>query len=363
MTSKLFSPIALRGIELPNRIVVSPMCQYSATDGTMSDWHIMHLGQFAVGGAGLILVEATGVEAAGRISPGCTGLYSDENEAAMSRVVAFCRQHGAARMGIQLGHAGRKASTSVPWGKGGAVPPEQGGWQTFAPSALAFSPSYTMPAALDADGLARVKAAFVQATQRAHRVGFDVIEIHGAHGYLMHQFLSPLSNRRNDAYGGDLAGRMKFPLEVFAAMRAVWPADKALGIRVSATDWVAGGWDLDQTIAFATELKAMGCDFIDVSSGGLSTDQKMEVGPGYQTRFAAEVKRATGLATMAVGLITDPHQAEHILMSGQADMVALARALLYDPRWPWHAAEALGEPASFPAQYQRSHSRFLAKSN
>lgn len=252
---------------------------------------------------------------------------------------------------------------SVPWGQGGAVPPEQGGWQTVAPSALAFAPSYPMPGALDTEGLARVKAAFVQATQRAHRVGYDVIEIHAAHGYLMHQFLSPLSNRRNDAYGGDLAGRMKFPLEVFAAMRAVWPSDKALGIRVSATDWVAGGWDLDQTIAFATELKAMGCDFIDVSSGGLSTDQKMEVGPGYQTRFAAEVKRATGLATMAVGLITDPHQAEHILMSGQADMVALARALLYDPRWPWHAAEALGEPASFPPQYQRSHSRFLAKSN
>ncbi len=361
MTSKLFSPISLRGVELPNRIVVSPMCQYSATDGTMSDWHTMHLGQFAVGGAGLIIVEATGVEPAGRISPGCTGLYSDENEAAMARVVAFCREHGVAKMGVQLGHAGRKASTNVPWKRGRAVTPDMGGWETFAPSALPFSTDYTMPTALDTDGLARVKAAFVQATQRADRAGFDVIEIHGAHGYLMHQFLSPLSNQRNDSYGGDLAGRMKFPLEVFAAMRAVLPAGKALGIRVSATDYVAGGWDLPQTVAFAKELEALGCDFIDVSSGGLSPDQKMEVGPGYQTHFADAVKRETGLVTMTVGMITDPHQAEHILMTGQADMVALARALLYDPRWPWHAAEALGEPASFPLQYQRSHPRFLAR--
>jgi len=356
--SRLFSPIALGGVAVPNRIAVSPMCQYSATDGTMSDWHIMHLGQFAVSGAGLIFVEATGVEAAGRISPGCTGLYSDENEAAMTRVVAFCRQHGIAKMGIQLGHAGRKASTRVSWERGPALTPAEGGWETSAPSALAFNPNYTTPKALDTDGLARVKAAFVQATQRADRAGFDAIEIHGAHGYLIHQFLSPLSNRRNDSYGGDLAGRMRFPLEIFQAMRGVWPKAKALGIRVSATDYVEGGWDLEQTIAFA---KKMGCDFIDVSSGGLSPDQKMEVGPGYQTKFADAVRRETGLTTMAVGLITDPHQAEHILMSGQADMVAMARALLYDPRWPWHAAEALGETASFPPQYQRSHPRFLAK--
>jgi 2,4-dienoyl-CoA reductase-like NADH-dependent reductase (Old Yellow Enzyme family) len=359
--SRLFSPITLGGVTIPNRIAVSPMCQYSATDGTMSDWHIMHLGQFAVGGAGLIFVEATGVEAAGRISPGCTGLYSDANEAAMARVVAFCREHGHARMGIQLGHAGRKASTRVPWERGPALTSAEGGWETSAPSALAFNPNYTTPKALDADGLARVKAAFVQATHRANRAGFDVIEIHGAHGYLIHQFLSPLSNRRNDSYGGDLVGRMRFPLEVFQAMRAVWPRTKALGIRISATDYVDGGWDLEQTIAFAKELKTIGCDFIDVSSGGLSPDQKMEVGPGYQTKFADAVRRATGLTTMTVGLITDPHQAEHILMSEQADMVAMARALLYDPRWPWHAAEALGEAASFPVQYQRSHPRFLVK--
>jgi len=359
--SRLFSPIALGGVAIANRIVVSPMCQYSAADGTMSDWHIMHLGQFAVSGAGLIFVEATGVEAAGRISPGCTGLYSDENEAAMTRVVAFCRQHGIATMGIQLGHAGRKASTRVPWERGPALTPADGGWETWAPSALAFNPNYTTPKSLDSDGLARVKEAFVQATQRADRAGFDVIEIHGAHGYLIHQFLSPLSNRRNDLYGGDLAGRMRFPLEVFQAMRAVWPKTKALGIRISATDYIDGGWDLEQTIAFAKELKTMGCDFIDVSSGGLSPDQKLEVGPGYQARFADAVRRETGLTTMTVGLITDPHQAEHILMSGQADMVAIARAFLYDPRWPWHAAEALGETASFPVQYQRSHPRFLVK--
>ena len=329
--SGLFSPNALGGVAIPNRIVVSPMCQYSATDGTMSDWHLMHLGQFAVGGAGLIFVEATGVEAEGRISPGCTGLYSDANEAAMKRVVAFCRQQGIAKMGIQLGHAGRKASTRVSWERGPALTPAEGGWETSAPSALAFNSNYTTPKALDSDGLARVKAAFVQATQRADRAGFDVIEIHGAHGYLIHQFLSPLSNRRNDSYGGDLAGRMSFPLEVFKAMRAVWPSQKALGIRVSATDYVDGGWDLEQTIAFAKELKALGCDFIDVSSGGLSPDQKMEVGPGYQTKFADAVRRETGLTTMTVGLITDPHQAEHILMSGQADMVAMARALLGQP--------------------------------
>ena len=360
--SRLFSPIALGGVTLPNRIVVSPMCQYSATDGTMSDWHTMHLGQFAVGGVGLIIVEATGVEAAGRISPGCTGLYSDENEAAMARVVAFCRKHGIAKMGIQLGHAGRKASTRQPWNRGPALIPADGGWETSAPSAIAFNAGYTTPRALDADGLARVKAAFVQATQRADRAGFDVIEIHGAHGYLMHQFLSPLSNRRNDSYGGDLVGRMRFPLEVFEAMRKIWPTHKALGIRVSATDYVDGGWDLEQTVAFARELKRLGCDFIDVSSGGLSPAQKMEVGPGYQTRFAEAVRRETGLTTMTVGMITDPHQAEHILMSGQADLIAIARALLYDPRWPWHAAEALGEAAAFPVQYQRSHARFLAKS-
>jgi NADPH2 dehydrogenase len=327
----------------------------------MTDWHTMHLGQFAAGGAGLIIVEATGVEDIGRITPSCTGLYSDANEAAMAKVVAFCRQHGIAKMGIQLGHAGRKASTREPWNRGPALMPNEGGWETAAPSALAFAPGYTTPKALDTDGLARVKAAFVQATKRAERAGFDLIEIHGAHGYLMHQFLSPLSNRRNDSYGGDLAGRMRFPLEVFEAMRAAWPKGKALGIRVSATDWVEGGWDLEQTIAFAKELKARGCDFIDVSTGGLSPDQKMEIGPGYQTRFAEAVRRESGLVTMSVGMITDPHQAEHVLMSGQADLIAMARAFLYDPHWPWHAAEALGAPASFPVQYQRSHPRFLAK--
>ena len=359
MTSKLFSSIELRGLALANRIMVSPMCQYSATDGTMSDWHIMHLGQFAVGGAGIVFVEATGVEPEGRISPGCTGLYSDANEQAMTRVVEFCRRHGEAKIGIQLAHAGRKASTHIPWQGSGAVAPEDGGWQPVAPSAVAFGPKYAMPRALDEAGLAGVKRGFVQATKRAQRAGFDAIEIHGAHGYLLHEFLSPLSNLRNDDYGGTLAGRMRFPLEVFEAMRAAWPADKPMGIRVSATDWVAGGWDLEQTVAFAKALKERGCDFIDVSSGGLSPDQKMEVGPGYQTHFAAEVKRATGLATVAVGLIIDPHQAEHVIKSGQADMVAMARAFLHDPHWPWRAAQALGAEAACPPQYRRGQALFL----
>lgn len=362
MTRALFQPIQLRGVTLPNRIVVSPMCQYSATDGTMSDWHIMHLGQFAVSGAGLVIVEATGVEPEGRISLGCTGLYSDANEAAMKRVIDFCRQHGAAKIGIQLSHAGRKASTAIPWSpKQGMVPPSEGGWQTVAPSPLAFSDKYPMPVGLDDAGLARVKRGFVQATERAARAGFDVIEIHGAHGYLIHQFLSPLSNRRNDAYGGDLEGRMRFPLEVFEAMRAVWPEDRALGIRVSATDYVEGGWDLEQTIAFAKELKKLGCDFIDASGGGLHPSQKIELKPGYQVPFAEAIRRETGLPTMAVGLIDKFEHAEEIVATGKADMIAMARAFLFDPHWVWHAAEALGEPGApaYPPQYKRSHAMFL----
>jgi len=359
--SKLFSPIQVGGLSLANRVMVSPMCQYSASDGTMSDWHIMHLGQFAVSGPGIVFVEATGVEAEGRISPGCTGLYSDANEAAMARVIAFCRAHGQSKIGIQLAHAGRKGSTHIPWQGSGAVEPDKGGWTPSAPSAVPFGPKYPMPHALDEAGLARVKAAFVQATRRADRAGFDAIEVHGAHGYLLHEFLSPLSNRRNDAYGGTPEGRMRFPLEVFAAMRAVWPASKALGIRVSATDWVEGGWDLEQTIAFARALKERGCDFIDVSSGGLSPEQKVPLGPGYQTHFAAEVKRATGLTTVSVGLITEPHQAEHVLMSGQADMVAMARAFLNDPHWVWRAANELGGEAAGPPQYSRGKALFARK--
>ncbi|NQV83368.1 MAG: NADH:flavin oxidoreductase/NADH oxidase [Rhodospirillales bacterium] len=356
MLSHLFEPIRLRGLELTNRIIVAPMCQYSAIEGSMNDWHLMHLGQYAVSGAALVFVEATGVEAAGRITPGCTGLYSDANEAAMARVIKFFRDYGNARIGIQLGHAGRKGSAELPWD--GGTPLASGdarGWQTFGPSALPYSDSWPVPTALDVAGLERIKQGFVEAAKRSIRLGFDVIEIHCAHGYLLHQFLSPLSNQRGDAYGGSLENRLRFPLEIFEAVRAVCPDDLPVGVRVSATDWVEGGWDLDGTISFTQALADLGCDFIDISSGGNSPDQQIIAGPGYQTGFAAAVRRATQITTIAVGQITDPFQAETIVASGQADMVALARGMLFEPRWPWHAAEALGAEAAFPPQYRRSH--------
>jgi 2,4-dienoyl-CoA reductase-like NADH-dependent reductase (Old Yellow Enzyme family) len=355
MSSLLFSPIDLRGLTLANRIVVSPMCQYSAHDGTVGDWHVMHLGQFAVSGVGLVMVEATGVEREGRITPGCVGLYSDENEAALARIASFCRDYGNAKIGIQLAHAGRKASADLPWRGGKPLAPGAGAWQTVGPSALPFGPGWPTPSALDREGLARLKAAFAQAAKRAQRIGFDLIEIHAAHGYLLQEFLSPLSNRRDDEYGGSRERRMRFPLEVFQAIRAVWPKDKPLGIRVSASDWVEGGVTIEDTVAFASELKAIGCDFLTASSGGNSPEQKIAAGPGYQVAFAAEVRRRTGLAAMAVGQITAPQQAESILRSGQADMIALARAMLFDPRWAWHAASALGAQAAYPPQYQRAH--------
>ena len=355
MSPKLFTPISLRSLELANRIVVAPMCQYSANDGTMTDWHLMHLGQFAVSGAGLVFVEATGVEPEGRITPGCTGLWSDENEAAMARVVRFFRDYGSAKIGLQLAHAGRKASVDLPWAGGAPLTAEQGAWQTVGPSAVPYGPGWHTPEAMTGQTMQRVRDAFVQATRRAVRLGFDVLEVHSAHGYLLHQFLSPISNRRGDDYGGSLENRMRFALEVFDAVRAEWPDEKPLGVRFSATDWVEGGWDLDQAIAYTEALKARGCDFVDVSSGGNSPEQKIAVGLGYQVGFAAEIKRATGLTTMAVGRIIDPVQAETIISTGQADMVALARGMLFDPRWAWHAAEALRGQAAFPPQYQRAH--------
>lgn len=351
----LFSPIRLRELDIPNRIVVAPMCQYSAHHGTANDWHLMHLGQFAVSGVGMTFIEATGVEPEGRITPGCVGLYSDENEEALARIVRFYRDFGAAKIGIQLAHAGRKASAKVPWRGGTALEPGEGAWQTFAPSAIPYGPGWHTPEAFGDNSLARVKTAFVDATKRALRLDFDCIELHGAHGYLLHQFLSPTSNQRTDQYGGSDENRMRFPLEVFDAVREIWPEDRPLGVRFSATDWIAGSWDLAHAIVFAEALKDRGCDFFDVSSGGLAPQQKIRSTPGYQVRFAAEVKRATGATTMAVGRITEPHQAETILQSEQADMIALARGMLYDPRWPWHAAQALGDDATFPPQYARSH--------
>ncbi|MBL4766140.1 MAG: NADH:flavin oxidoreductase/NADH oxidase [Rhodobacteraceae bacterium] len=356
MASKLFSPFKMGNLELSNRIVVAPMCQYSAHEGTLTDWHLMHLGQYAVSGAGLVIVEASGVEAEGRISPGCPGLYSDENEAGMARIVKFFRDYGSAKIGIQLAHAGRKASVDFPWNGGKPLSEDNGGWKTCAPSTDAFGPGWPESDAFDAQGLERIKQAFVQATERAVRVGFDMIEIHAAHGYLMHQFLSPISNKRSDEYGGSLENRMRFPLEIFEAVRKVAPAEMPVGIRVSATDWVENeGWTLEQTIEFAKQLEARGCAYIDVSSGGSSPAQDIDVGPAYQTGFAAEIKRQSGLATMAVGLITDAIQAESIIRTGQADMIALGRGMLYDPRWPWHAAATLKAEAAFPPQYQRCH--------
>lgn len=351
--SALFSPLSLRSVTLPNRIVVSPMCQYSADEGAATDWHIIHLGQMALSGAGLLCLEATAVEPAGRISPNDLGLWDDRTEAALARTLTAVRAYSRLPVAIQLGHAGRKASSNLPWKGGALLPPEAGGWHPFAPSAVPHKETEPPPQALDAEGLARERAAFVEAAKRAARIGIDAIELHGAHGYLLHQFLSPLANRRTDDYGGSLENRMRFPLEVFDAVRTAFPDDRPVGMRVSATDWVEGGWDLDQTIAFATELKAHGADFVDVSSGGLSPAQQIALAPGYQVPFAAAVKAATGLPTVAVGLITQPSMAEHIVSSGEADMVALARGLLYDPRWPWHAAAELGASVEVAPQYWR----------
>ncbi|MDF1722701.1 MAG: NADH:flavin oxidoreductase/NADH oxidase [Minwuia sp.] len=356
MTSALFAPTRLNDVELANRIVISPMCQYMAEDGSAQDWHLMHYGNLAMSGAALLIIEATAVSADGRISPHCLGLYGDANEAAIARFVGFAREHGGpdTRLGIQLAHAGRKASVHRP--RDGAKPltAAEGAWQTLGPSANAYDSGWPTPQAMDRATLDRVKAEFVAAAERSARLGFDVCEFHVGHGYLLHQFLSPLSNRRTDDYGGDRAARMRYPLEVFQAVKAVWPADRALGVRISATDWVDGGWTVEDTVAFCQALKQIGCDFIDVTTSGVDPRQKIPVGPGYQVEFAAAVKQATGLPTMAVGMINDAQQAEAIIASGQADFVMLARGMMYDPRWAWHAAEVLGAKVAYPAQYARA---------
>lgn len=353
--SALFSPIQLRGLNLANRIMVSPMCQYSAFEGSATDWHFTHINSLSLSGASMFCIEATHVEAIGRITPGCLGLYSDENEAALKPILESVRKHSKAAVAMQLAHAGRKGSSHRPWEGGQQIAPDaRDGWQTVAPSAIAYKEGEVPPTALDAAGLKRIRDAFVAAAQRAERLGIDALELHGAHGYLMHQFLSPISNRRTDQYGGSLENRMRFPLEVYDAVRAVFPAKKPIGMRVSATDWVEGGWDVQQTIEFAKELKKRDVNWIDVSSGGVSPLQKIPLGPGYQVPLSQAVKEATGLTTIAVGLITETKQAEDILASGKADMVALARAMLYDPRWGWHAAAELHGEVSAPPQYWRS---------
>ncbi len=351
--TRLFQPIQLRGLTLENRIMVSPMCQYSAVEGCMTDWHLAHLGMLANSGAGLLCFEMTDVEPIGRITPGCSGLYSDANEAALGRMVAHCREHGQAKLAIQLGHAGRKASTAPPWDSRKSLRPEEGGWQPVAPSAISMGEGELVPRALTLAEIRALVAKFADAARRVRRLGFDAIELHGAHGYLLHQFLSPLSNRREDEYGGSLANRMRFPLEVFAAVRSEWPKDKPLGVRLSCTDWAEGGWDIEQTVALARELKKLGCDWIDASSGGLVKNHAISVAPGYQVPFAERIRRETGIATIAIGLITEAAQAESIVAEGKADMVALARGFLWDPRWAWHAALELGAEPRIPPQYLR----------
>jgi NADPH2 dehydrogenase len=354
--ANLFDAITLRDLTLPNRVMVSPMCQYSAIDGNANDWHMAHLSSLALGGVGILCVEATAVTPEGRITPGCLGLWSDDNETALARVVQTLRAASPVKLAIQLAHAGRKASSAAPWNGGQLIDLEHGGWTPIAPSALPHKPDEPAPHAMTADDLENVKAAFVRAAVRAVRLGFDAIELHAAHGYLLHQFLSPLANQRTDHYGGSLENRMRYPLEVFEAVRAAVPAAIPVGVRVSATDWLDDepSWDLEQTIAFGKVLKERGVDWLDVSSGGVTPRQKIAIGPGYQVGFAEAIKREVGVPTIAVGMITDARQAQTILSSGQADMVALGRAFLYDPRWVWRAAAQLGQQIEGPSQYWRS---------
>jgi NADPH2 dehydrogenase len=352
--SALFSPIKLRELNLRNRIMVAPMCQYSADNGEANDWHFTHINNLALSGAAMFCIEATHVEATGRITPGCLGLYNDATEAALKPILASVRKRSKTAVAMQLAHAGRKGSSHVPWDGGQQIPLREGGWTTDAPSAVPHKEGEAPPRALDTVGLERVREAFMAAARRADRLGIDALEVHSAHGYLLHQFLSPIANKRTDQYGGSLQNRMRYPLEVFDAVRAAFPNNKPVGVKVSATDWVEGGWDLAQTIEYARELKKRGVDWIDASSGGASPLQKIPLSPGYQVPFAQSIREATGLTTIAIGLITEAKQAEDILASGKADMVALARGMLYDPRWGWHAAAELGGQVEAPPQYWRS---------
>jgi 2,4-dienoyl-CoA reductase-like NADH-dependent reductase (Old Yellow Enzyme family) len=353
--SQLFSALKLGSLSLENRIVVAPMCQYSADDGRATDWHLMHLGNMALSGAGLLIIEATAVEARGRITYADLGLWNDDCESALTSVLGSIRKYSDIPIGIQLAHAGRKASTRKPWDGGGAISPDApDGWQTVSASAVPFDEADPAPLAATEQDIETIIDAFGAAAGRAHRLGLDAIEIHAAHGYLLHQFLSPLSNRRQDQYGGSLDNRMRLATRVFERVRDVFPASKPVGIRISATDWVDAGWDLEQSVELARVLDARGCAYIHVSSGGLSPKQHIVPGPSYQVGFADAIRKAVRMPVIAVGLITEPHQAETILIEGKADAVALARGMLYDPRWPWHAAAALGAKVKSPPQYRRS---------
>ena len=356
--STLFSPVRIGPQDFDNRIAISPMCQYSAIHGDATDWHLVHLGQLSMSGAALLVLEATAVEPAGRITHGDLGLYSDENEAALLRVVKLCRRFGSAKLGIQIAHAGRKASAQLPWEGGRALADGQDPWETVSASAVPFFDDWHTPREASAADLDRIATAFADATGRAVRLGFDLVELHAAHGYLMHQFLSPISNHRTDEYGGSLENRMRFPLRVFTAMASACGPETAIGARITGSDWLEGGITVDEAVAFASELKARGCHYVDVSSGGNSLKAKIEIGPGYQAPFAAEVKRRAGLPAWAVGLIVTPEQAEEIVASGKADMVALARTVLDEPHWAWNAAQVLGGEVKRPPQYERSAPKF-----
>ncbi len=355
---KLFEPIGIGDITLPNRIVIAPMCQYSAVDGCMTDWHLIHLGHLALSGAALLTIEATAVEPEGRITYADVGLWDDATERAMRRTLDSLRAHSDIAIAVQLAHAGRKASTDLPWRGGAQIEPgTAGGWQTVGPSARSFAANENAPVALDAAGLARIRTSFAEAARRAARLGLDAVQIHAAHGYLLHEFLSPISNRRGDHYGGSLENRTRFPLEIFDAVREAFPAEKPVTVRVSGTDWVEGGWDIEQTVSLAKQLEARGCAAIHVSSGGLDPRQQIPAGPSYQVPLARAVKAAVSIPVVAVGLITDFDQAEATIGTGDADLIALARTILYDPRWPWHAAAHLGGHVKAPAQYLRSQPR------
>ena len=349
----LFTPFTQRGVTLRNRIVVAPMCQYSCVDGVPGDWHLVHLGSRAVGGAGAVIVEATAVTPEGRITPADSGLWNDTQGEAFRHIAGFLREHGAVP-GIQLAHAGRKASTEAPWRGGHPLPPAAGGWQTVAPCALPFADGHPVPHELTRVEIQGLVDAFTSAAIRALRAGFELVELHFAHGYLVHEFLSPLSNRRADVYGGDLEGRVRFALEVTRAVRAVWPQERPLWVRISATDWVEGGWDLPQSVELARLLAALGVDLVDCSSGGMVPHAKVPLAPGYQVPFAAAVRHEAGIATAAVGLITDARQAEEILQAGSADAIVMARQLLRDPYFPLHAARELGVDVAWPNQYLRA---------
>lgn len=355
--SALFTPLALRELTLRNRIGVSPMCQYSSTDGYANDWHLVHLGGFATGGAGLVICEAAAVTPEGRISPHDLGIWDDAHVPMLRRITDFMHAHGTVA-GIQLAHAGRKASTKRPWEGSGTIAPDQGGWtDVLAPSAIAFSETYPQPHELTHDGIARVVQAFAEGAQRAVAAGFRVAEVHAAHGYLAHEFLSPLSNHRTDEYGGSFENRIRFTLEVSQAVRNAWPAEWPVMVRISSTDWIDGGWTLTESVQLADRLKSIGVDVIDCSSGGLAPQQRIDVGPGYQVPFSRRVRQEANVATATVGLITSPEQAETIVRDGDADIVLMARELLRNPRWPIHAAHVLRAAEPWPSQYERAKLR------